>query len=85
MKLHLPKNILVTVLVAMATTSAYAADYEVGTHTGGNNLPSASKNYTVYQGDVTLGTGDRMGTFKNGELLTDKDFGKDEWKQESSV
>lgn len=85
MKLHLPKNILVTVLVAMAATSAYAADYEVGTHTGGNNLPSASKNYKVYQGDVTLGTGDRMGTFKNGELLTDKDFGKDEWKQESAV
>lgn len=84
MKLHLPKNILVTVLVAMAATSAYAADYEVGTHTGGNNLPSASKNYTVYQGDVTLGTGDRMGTFKNGELLTDKDFGKDEWAVKSS-
>lgn len=89
MKLHLPKNILVAVLAATAATCAYAVDYEVGTHTGSNNLPSDSKNYKVYQGDVTLGTGDRMGTFKDGNLLKDydtkTDFGKEEWAAKNSV
>lgn len=89
MKLHLPKNILVAVLAATAATCAYAVDYEVGTHTGKNNLPSASANYTVYQGDVTLGTGDRMGTFKDGNLLKDydskTDFGKEEWAAKNSI
>lgn len=80
MKLHLPIGLL-TLVIAPAL---YAVDYEVGTHTGGNNLPSAENNYTVYE-DVTLNTGDRMGTFKDGKLLTDADFGKEEWASKNTI
>lgn len=77
MKLHLPKLLFIA---AAGLSVACAADYEVGTHTGGNNLPSKEANYKVYSGDLTLTGTDRMGTFdSSGNLLTDSNFGTEKW------
>ena len=78
MKLHLPKLLFVAVA---GLSVACAADYEVGTHTGCNNLPSKEANYKVYSGDLTLTGTDRMGTFdSSGNLLTDSNFGTEKWR-----
>ena len=80
MKLHLPKLLLVAIVAAAGLSVACAADYEVGKHTGGNNLPSEEANYKVYSGDLTLTGTDRMGTFdSSGNLLTDSNFGTEKW------
>lgn len=78
MKLHLPKALLTATLCAVSATTALAKDYDVGTHTGGNNLASDEKNYYKIS-DLTLGEGDRMGVFKDGELVINGGFGKQEY------
>ena len=79
MKLHLPKALLTAALCAVSATTALAADIDVGTHTGGNNLASDEKNYYTIS-DLTLGEGDRMGVFKDGELVINGGFGKEQYE-----
>lgn len=74
MKLRLPISLLSAVLV---TASVYAENINVGVHTGKNNLPSASGNRYVINGDKTLADGDRMGVMnEQGEFVT---LGKEQW------
>ncbi len=85
MKLHLPKALLTAALFAVSATTALAADIDVGIHTGGNNLASAEKNYYKHAGDLTLGTGDRMGAFKEGAFIANSGYGVEEWQATNSI
>lgn len=85
MKLHLPKALLTAALCAVSATTALAADIDVGIHTGSNNLASAEKNYYKHAGDLTLGTGDRMGAFKEGAFIANSGYGVEEWQATNSI
>lgn len=77
MKTRLPKALLSILLVSLATT-AQATDYNVGVHTGKNNLPSSSSNYWTYtEDDLTLTGTDRLGYISDDSLITN--LGKEQW------
>ncbi len=77
MKTRLPKALLSGLLIALATT-AQATDYNVGVHTGKNNLPSTSSNYWTHtENDLTLTGTDRLGYISGDTLVTG--LGKEQW------
>lgn len=77
MKTRLPKALLTALLIVLATT-AQATDYNVGVHTGKNNLPSSASNYWTHTEDnLTLTGTDRLGYISGDTLVTD--LGKEQW------
>lgn len=77
MKARLPKVLLSGLLIALATT-AQATDYNVGVHTGKNNLPSSASNYWTHtENDLTLTGTDRLGYISGDTLVTG--LGKEQW------
>lgn len=75
MRPKLPSALFLCVAAALAASTAYATNYEVGLHTGSNNLPSSSSNCLTYTSDLTLSGTDQMGAFDaNANLITS--FGK---------
>lgn len=77
MKARLPKVLLSGLLIALAT-AAQATDYNVGVHTGKNNLPSTSSNYWTHtENDLTLTGTDRLGYISGDTLVTG--LGKEQW------
>lgn len=77
MKARLPKILLTGLLIALATT-AQATDYNVGVHTGKNNLPSSASNYWTHtENDLTLTGTDRLGYISGDTLVTG--LGKEQW------
>ncbi len=77
MKTRLPKALLTALLIVLATT-AQATDYNVGVHTGKNNLPSSASNYWTHtENDLTLTGTDRLGYISGDTLVTG--LGKEQW------
>ncbi len=77
MKARLPKALLSGLLIALAT-AAQATDYNVGVHTGKNNLPSSSSNFWTHTEDnLTLSGSDRLGYISGDTLVTG--LGKEQW------
>lgn len=71
MKLHLPKALLTAALCAVSATTALAKDYDVGNHSGANNLPSNASNYWTHTEDnLTLSGSDKMGYIVNGSIVS---------------